>query len=351
MNISDELMRRFFQGSCNPAETEEILKCLETDPSMAEKYLGKKEWDEITILEYPFENDRTHRMLEKIRYSTYRQASSFGKIAKLAIAASLFLILAAGLLVFRTKPNDLNQTVMTKKNHNIWRTVTNGPGNIKDLILADGSIIQLDANSSISYPLPFPEDQREIRLKGKAFFKVAKDKKRPFTVFSGNISTTALGTQFTVDAPTDNKTITVRLHEGKVLINRLNYSRDEEHQSYYLDPNQELIYSISTGKISIDSFEGMYAHRNEPVTPRTVVARKNGIAISFNREPVANVFLQLEKAYQVNLTYTPEGLRDYYFTGSFTRTDSLERILRIIGEANKLDISKTRSGYKINKKR
>lgn len=349
MNISDELMGRFFQGNCNPAETEEILKCLEKDPSIAGKYFGKEEWDQIPSLDYPFENARTRRMLEKIRSATCKQPSPSRRIPKFAVAASLVLILTAALLVFKTSDEQSNQIVQGKNKAERWRTVNNTTGNIKDLMLADGSVIQLEAHSSISYQFPFPADKREIRLNGKAFFNVAKDKERPFTVFSGNISTTALGTQFTVDALTDKKRINIRLYEGKVLINRLDYSRGGDQHSYYLDPRQELIYSISTGKISIDEFGNEQS--KGPVVGRTLAPKKNGIAISFNREPLVNVFEQLEQAYQIKLGYTPEVLKDNYFTGSFNSTDSVERILRIIAETNKLDISKTRSGYQINKKR
>ena len=48
----------------------------------------------------------------------------------------------------------------------------------------------------------FPPDKREIFLKGEAKFIVAKNKKKPFTVYTGMLATTALGTIFTVKTTT-----------------------------------------------------------------------------------------------------------------------------------------------------
>src|SRR5699024_6685187 len=65
-------------------------------------------------------------------------------------------------------------------------------------VLPDGSKVILNSNSSISYTDGFAKDKRELTLQGEGFFQVTKDPARPFTVHTGNIATTALGTSFNV---------------------------------------------------------------------------------------------------------------------------------------------------------
>nr|WP_082206114.1 FecR family protein [Pannonibacter phragmitetus] len=72
-----------------------------------------------------------------------------------------------------------------------------GTGEQRSLTLEDGSRVDLDADTAIA--LDFRETLRSIRLlRGRAFFDVAKDPGRPFTVLAAAGSTTALGTRFVI---------------------------------------------------------------------------------------------------------------------------------------------------------
>lgn len=69
--------------------------------------------------------------------------------------------------------------------------------------------------SEVNFHQPIINNTIDITLKGKAYFEVAKDKTKPFTVFSGNLSTIALGTQFSVTAFSHQNNIIVRLLKAK----------------------------------------------------------------------------------------------------------------------------------------
>lgn len=341
--MSEDLIIRFFKGQCDRKEAEAVLKYLEEDKEAAEKYTGRKEWDDIELSDFLLSEERSQRMLTKIKYQTYERPIFKITNYKWAIAASLILIMAAGLVVFRTSLNNQNQIALIKKN-NVWQSEKNFSDINMHFILADGTSVELGPQSTISYQFPFPADKRVVRLNGQGLFKVARDKKRPFTVFSGNISTTALGTEFSIDAFGDKNTVSVKLHEGKVLIKRL--TGDE---LFYLLPAQELTYNRSTGSVVINDI-GIAGIKSNAKT-KNLKFRQTGVTISFDREPLENVFDQLEKAYHINLTYPEDGFKDYYFTGNFNKTDSLERVLRIIAQTNELEVIKTNSSYKIIKKR
>ena len=67
------------------------------------------------------------------------------------------------------------------------RVEKNVSGKSRLIWLQDGSEVLLSDKSELRYTEPFAKDKRDISLKGKARFIVAKDKSKPFTVFSGDI--------------------------------------------------------------------------------------------------------------------------------------------------------------------
>lgn len=87
-----------------------------------------------------------------------------------------------------------------------YHTVT---GEIRNLALADGSIIHLDGASAVDVTLG--EGSRAVTLRqGQAFFEVARDPGRPFTVTAGAVRVTVVGTAFDVRRGEDGVSVSVR---------------------------------------------------------------------------------------------------------------------------------------------
>jgi transmembrane sensor len=90
-----------------------------------------------------------------------------------------------------------------------------GTGELRSITLADGTKVELDADSAIA--LDYSNAVRAVRLlRGRAFFDVAKDASRPFTVLAADGSTTALGTRFVVHEWSG--TVTVSVEESAVSV-------------------------------------------------------------------------------------------------------------------------------------
>ncbi len=88
-------------------------------------------------------------------------------------------------------------------------------GEQRTIDLADGSVIALNTDSALTVDLT--KSERRITLeRGQAFFKVAKDRSRPFRVFAGTYEVRALGTAFDVHRVGDAAKVT--LEEGSVAI-------------------------------------------------------------------------------------------------------------------------------------
>lgn len=108
------------------------------------------------------------------------------------------------------------------------------------LLLSDGSTIYLNQNTTIHYPKHFSDSSRQVELiKGSAFFKVARDENRPFSVISDGLTTQVLGTSFNIVNQDNSLNVTVAY--GRVRVN----SKDS---SLHLVPNEQAILT-TTGNL------------------------------------------------------------------------------------------------------
>src|SRR4030095_15150141 len=138
--------------------------------------------------------------------------------------------------------------LMTVVQHEI-----NTSGKIKKFITPDGSEITLFDSSEITYKEPVEGSRRDVYLVGKAEFKVAKNKSKPFTVYSGDISTTAIGTVFTVTARQNEKFIRVKLDEGKVVVKSTVADNQKWIKDFYMTAGEELTYDKSKQTATVQS--------------------------------------------------------------------------------------------------
>src|SRR5690606_19908053 len=84
-----------------------------------------------------------------------------------------------------------------------WHTLTTPKGGQYRLILPDGSMVWLNAASSITYPTAFTGSQRTVEITGEAYFEVKHYENKKFTVSSNQTTTEVLGTHFNVNAYDD----------------------------------------------------------------------------------------------------------------------------------------------------
>ena len=288
---------------------------------------------------------------EEVQIGT--KTSIFRVGPSIAIAASIVILVVLGWKIFdgnNASKNDV-AAIVKKESSLLPQPLVvqemNLTNKVKLLVLEDGSQITLFSNSSISFPKPFAGNKRDITLSGKAFFKVAKDKTKPFTVFSGDLSTTALGTQFTVTAFEKSKNIIVRLEEGKVVIKSTASAVKKLTNDYYLLPGQELTYNYRNTIAKIRSFKSKVnpIEKNRKsdasiIDNPSLVKVGEGTWYMFNNQPLTQVFDQLSVMFNVKIAYSKTDFSKLYFIGTFNVADSLDNILREIADVNNLKVNK-----------
>ena len=172
--------------------------------------------------------------------------------------------------------------------------VTTGFAERSEVILPDNSELFLNADSRISYSEKNWDNQRNIKLDGEAFFKVAKGKK--FTVSTEQGTVTVLGTQFNVE---NRKGIfEVTCYEGLVSVT---------HNGKEVKLPAGNSYVVINGKQVTGTPEG------------TQPSWMNNES-SFESIPLKYVFAELERQFDVQVN-TENINTDLLFTGSFNNTD------------------------------
>lgn len=98
----------------------------------------------------------------------------------------------------------------------LYNTLSTPRGGNYRVTLEDGTIVWLNASSSLRFPTTFTGNTRKVELKGEAYFEVAKNAAMPFMVSAGNSEVKVLGTHFNMMAYADDKVIKTTLLEGSV---------------------------------------------------------------------------------------------------------------------------------------
>lgn len=146
-------------------------------------------------------------------------------------------------------------------------TLTVPRGGQNRVILPDGTKVWLNNVSSLRYPVAFTGNTREVAVTGEAYFEVAKDAGKPFTVKVNDVKVQVLGTAFNISAYTTGNTRAVLL-EGSVRIT-------DAHHSCLLKPGQALATGgVNKWKVvtdehageSISWTKGLFDFRNAPLS-------------------------------------------------------------------------------------
>jgi transmembrane sensor len=184
------------------------------------------------------------------------------------------------------------------------------------IYLPDKSMVILEPNAVLHYPDSFARSKREVYLEGNAFFKVTKNPKSPFYVYSNNIVTQVLGTSFFVKTDKVTNDIEVSVRTGKVAVyenesQTKSRKRTEESTGVILKPNQKVIYNRLDGH-----FRTTLVDAPLPLIPdnqqEEMVTALNFV---FEETPLSRVLSVLEKAYHIEIIMEHESLAKLLFSG------------------------------------
>lgn len=178
--------------------------------------------------------------------------------------------------------------------------------------LSDGSVVSLNAASSLTFPTIFAKAERKVELNGEAYFKVnemtsaeKQYEKIPFIVNAGKTEVHVTGTQFNINAYKDENVAKTTLVNGFIIVNKK-----------VMLPNQTAIVD-EKGKTDI---------LNE-VDVNEAIAWKTNQFFCMNT-PFKQVMRQLERWYNMDVVYKSN--IDKCFNLDMPRDAPLSEILEIL---------------------
>lgn len=240
-------------------------------------------------------------------------------------------------------------------------------GEQRSIVLADGSVVHLDARSAVRVELLEHERRVEL-LTGQAVFSVAKDQRRPFVVSSNNTRVRAVGTEFNVHKMRSRMTVTVL--EGKVAVvpNAAQLSAGDAQDRSGRSPSVGAVSSepdsrtasgsgpiyVSAGQaltISMSDSEEVSGDRAIDVALTAVDEKtlmKSEQTLTFDNVAILDVIDEFNRYNPRQIAITGDALQSVRITGVFSATKP-ESLLRFLSEQMGFEVATTQSGYTVKK--
>lgn len=219
-----------------------------------------------------------------------------------------------------------------------YNTLSNPRGSkAVSLTLGDGTVVLLNAGSSLRYPTAFSGKLRKVEIMGEGFFDVVKAANRPFIIHTAKMDVRVLGTRFNVKAYREDKTTETSLIMGSIEVSLKN----NPGKKYLLKPNQKLILSndqpVKAAKIGVEGALPEIAGNRVAIMPLTYLAgtetniesswTKN--LLSFEDEAFVDVARRMERWYNVSIEFKNRRWENKFLSGSFEK-ESLEQALKTL---------------------
>jgi ferric-dicitrate binding protein FerR (iron transport regulator) len=206
----------------------------------------------------------------------------------------------------------------------LYNTISTPRGGSYELTLPDGTMVWLNAESSIKFPTTFTDNERKVTITGEAYFEVTskplpyqKGKKMPFIVnVAGKSQVTVLGTHFNINSYDDEISVKTTLLEGSVKVTPISNHKLLTNNSVLITPGQQAQLS-KTGKVTV----------SDDINTEEIVGWKDGNFI-FNSSDIHTVMHQISKWYDVDIQYV--NVPETKFFGIISRNIKLSQVLNIL---------------------
>jgi transmembrane sensor len=350
MKITKELLAAFFEDRCSTEEAEAIHRHLKENPQLLHDYFPDEEWltfEEVQALP----GQRSEKVWEAIQGTKHPVTGRISTLYLLRTAAAIIVVIA-GFFIYKQyadrKPGPGVRLAATQPAENRDTLLVNRTEHLLRDTLTDGSMVELSPASALRFHWNFDRASRFITLSGEALFDVTKDAHRPFTVITGGVTTTVLGTIFRIRAYTGGNIASIRLLKGKVLVRNLIHPAQEE----VLLEGQECTFDNAKNNLSRAVADRPAMHAaiqggHTGVLPAGSSMEETDKEILFKHLPLPSVFGILSKTYHTPILFTNTELRNRNFTGSIQKNQSIEDALNTIAQLNDLSVTRRDDGYRI----
>lgn len=349
----EDLICGYLKGDLTPEETRELIDWIKLDKANKQTF---DEWCELWITTRSISKNPGYNVQEgfwkfrqRIRKSDQQVTIPLKvRFLKTAIRyAAIFIIafIAGGFLFYQFSQRTSSMPAQGKSE------LVVPLGSRAQFTLADGTVVTLNAGSTLRTDNHFGINDRIVELEGEGYFKVAKDKIKPFIVKTPYLKVTALGTEFNVKAYSIDKTIETTLVNGSVKIEP--NTDGGKGEITILQPNQKLTFYKEDSRIEDNSKKPAGESQIEirPVKVQSTASAVRFVKENVNIEPVVSwkesrwifenqslsqMAVDLERKFDVQILFASERLKSYRFTGTIL-AEPIEQVLEVMSITAPID--------------
>lgn len=242
-------------------------------------------------------------------------------------AASVAIIFTAGIFSYNVHTGSNTTTTA----ETVIRVYEAQDGERAIYKLGDGTRVILHAGSRIEVPDNYNVENRELSLKGEAYFEAVHNPDKPFIVHSQDTYTRVIGTRFLVKAwPDEERKVEVVVSEGKVLFGDERTATDGHRNETHIVQNQMAVIMGDSAPIlqevgDLNWYLGWIDGR-----------------LVFENQPLHEIFQRLEQWYDVKIYISDENIAEMKLTAEINYSLTMTNVMN--GVALSLDLEVHREG-------
>ena len=294
--MNKDILYKFFEGNASFEEEAAVKQWMEESAENRLAFLKERKLFDAMLLLGNEEIIKNGKKRFSINLSSLRTEL-------IRIAAVIAITLGGSYFYYQSS---LEKELMA------MQTITVPAGQRINITLVDGTNVWLNARTSLSYPVKFGKNNRQVVLDGEAYFDVTKDKSKPFIVQTDNYNVEVLGTQFDVNAYSETGEFETTLMSGSVKV----ASASDSTQKITLKPNNKVF--LQDGKLHVTAVDDYNPYR-----------WKEGL-ICFKNETFTSIMKDFEKYYGLTIQVKNKNVFKYVYTGKFRQTDGIDYALRVL---------------------
>lgn len=268
-------------------------------------------------------NSRFNNGSSYTRHQRFRKSRQVGSVMRqvvmLAVAATV--LLTAGLFTFKNYSAESIESLGSQE-------FIARKGEQLNFKLNDGSRVILHAGSRLEIPFQFNQKERELILEGEAYFEVAHNAAKPFTVHSEGARVRVLGTKFLIQAwPDTHNQVEVVVSDGKVAFGSDQVLDSRDQTEVILTRNQRGILANNKVTVLDNADMGWYMGW----TQGTMV---------FNDRQLREIIPKLERWFDIEIRTMDEQIGAHTLTAEIDYNQSMSEVVEGIAIALDLNLEK-----------
>ena len=300
-----KLLENYINGNCTPEEV-----------SMVNHWYDQYQDSPNFVQDLSEENQRLlkHKIFLNIiasadeTDSTIVPLKSTPKIGMrwLKYAAAIILVLSVTLLILN------NQKLGNKENQAASQQVhlVNKTDFIIKRILPDQSVVYLSPGASLTYPLAFKKNSRDVVMEGDCFFEITKNPDQPFIINSDHIVTKVWGTSFRVSDHKNSASASVIVVTGKVSVSKKSTGTTDAKSAdeVFLLPKESIVFKGNKKDV-------LYKNKQTDMSSLTIW---NHVDLSFNDKNLSEIVQVLSKEFNTTIKVQDEELNKVVMNADLT---------------------------------